>query len=206
MALAAKPREDRMRPLTTIILSLILSVAAGAGTAFVVGDLRGAPDAAEIANSSELKDGDLSLVRMGAESRAILTKRFGDTTLVCAEPAPDVGLAAQRTAQFMARGGGKNSAAGEADAELELNSNQIDNMQRLLRRTQGLQNLRDILFRACEAYINGAIYRETYASIYTQAVETTSVIMGIELIAGSSLPPEQTEVLVRALIDRGSLD
>ena len=177
------------------VLVLILSmVAGGVAGDFVSGAGLGA-DTAEISNSTGLSDGDLSLVKLGAESRAIITKRFQGASLVCAEPAPDVGQSALHAAQLLTKGAAETPTAGGAELEVGLNAKQVKSVQALLQRSQGLQNMRDILFRACEAYINGAIDRPSYTAIYKQAMHTTTIVMGIELIAYGNLPSAQTELL-----------
>lgn len=84
--------------------------------------------------------------------------RTGSQRIVCAEPSPDVAvaaaesLAANLSSPTSIFGGGENEtlAAGIAQARSE-------SVASIAFRTQTIQLLRDALYRACEAYMNGAI-------------------------------------------------
>src|SRR6185295_1389234 len=89
---------------------------------------------------------------MDAKQRAILVSRVMDDgqpyVRVCAEPSPDA------LATFSAElAGNVKDEALSAD----LTSKMLDSGQVLGNRTATIQLLRDGLFRACEAYINGAL-------------------------------------------------
>jgi hypothetical protein len=74
------------------------------------------------------------------------------TPVVCTEPSPDVAKALSAAAQLSAQGGNAGTtgslAAGGASAET---------VMVLAGRSTALLGLRDGLYRACEAYANGAL-------------------------------------------------
>jgi len=103
----------------------------------------------------------------------IVTQRKHPVTgqdVVCTEPSPDIAKALSTAVQVSANGGngttnvGVNLAGGSAEAVTELAG-----------RTTALLGLRDGLYRACEAYANGAIGANAYALIlgrYGQLMST----------------------------------
>jgi hypothetical protein len=97
--------------------------------------------------------------------------------IVCAEPSPDVALAMARSlgagVNVLSYGSGSASAAtSEALAQLG-------------ERFAAVQLLRDILYRSCEAYANGAISNTTYALMMARLDETTTTLLLGEMAAGA---------------------
>jgi hypothetical protein len=114
---------------------------------------------------------------LDAKQRVVLSferaNGLGRTTrYVCAEPSPDAlsALAASGAleAQVAGQGGGAASASlNEAVASIGL-------------RTQTIQLLRDGLYRACEAYLNGAIDEFGYALLLNKYDETMISLLALE--------------------------
>lgn len=75
--------------------------------------------------------------------------------IVCAEPSPDAltAIAAGLSASFEAQQGGE----GGAGAEGQFTRTVSEAVRTIGDRTQTIQLIRDTLYRACEAYANGAL-------------------------------------------------
>ncbi len=100
-----------------------------------------------------------------ADVRAIINRPHPvlQTPVVCTEPTPDVAKALSAAVQFNASGGNAgttgNLAGGAASAEA---------LTALAGRSTALLGLRDGLYRACEAYANGAIGADAYGLILSR--------------------------------------
>jgi hypothetical protein len=83
--------------------------------------------------------------------------------IICTEPSPDVARALSAAAAATAQGGNAGTTgsfgAGGASAEAVL---------ALTGRSTALLGLRDGLYRACEAYANGAIGADAYALVLSR--------------------------------------
>jgi hypothetical protein len=104
-------------------------------------------------------------------------------TVICTEPSPDVAKALSAAAQLSAQGGDAATtgslAAGGATAET---------VMALAGRSTALLGLRDGLYRACEAYANGALGADAYALIlsrYGQLMTTLFLAQDITGAAGT---------------------
>jgi hypothetical protein len=104
-------------------------------------------------------------------------------TVICTEPSPDVAKALSAAAQLSAQGGNAGTtgslAAGGASAET---------VMALAGRSTALLGLRDGLYRACEAYANGALGADAYALIlsrYGQLMTTLFLGQDITGAAGT---------------------
>jgi hypothetical protein len=115
----------------------------------------------------------------------IITQRDRTTGLiVCTEPSPDVAKALSAAAQLSGSGGNGtatgNLAAGGASAEAVL---------ALAGRSTALLGLRDGLYRACEAYANGALGADAYALVlsrYGQLMTTLFLGQDVTGAAGTA--------------------
>jgi len=97
--------------------------------------------------------------------------------VVCAEPSPDVATAVA-------------SAVGAGVSVLNYGSASVSQafgeaLAQLGERASTVQLLRDVLYRACEAYANGAISNTTYAMITARMGQTMTTLMLGELAAGA---------------------
>jgi hypothetical protein len=97
--------------------------------------------------------------------------------IICAEPNPDVALAVAHSL-----GAGIN-VMGYGSGNL---SNAVSQgLAQLGERFAAVQLLRDILYRSCEAYANGAISNTTYALMMARLDETTTTLLLGEMAAGA---------------------
>jgi hypothetical protein len=120
----------------------------------------------------------------------IITQRINPVThalVMCTEPSPDVAKALSTAAQLSASGGNAgttgNFAGGGASAEA---------VEALAGRSTALLGLRDGMYRACEAYANGAIGADAYALVlsrYGQLMTTLFLGQDITGAAGTVAGP-----------------
>lgn len=119
--------------------------------------------------------GSVGYAVVDAKQRFVLvTDRGGDKPVYCAEPSPDA-----LTAVAAAFGAGL-AVPGQAQGEIAVGFNEA--AQELGRRTVTIQLLRDSLYRACEAFANGAIDEFAYA----QTINNFDRVM-IDLLSIESL-------------------
>ena len=103
------------------------------------------------------------------------------TRIVCAEPSPDVAQAlstamtAAASVQVKGQGGGS----------LSFGKSAAESVAQLGERLGTIQLLRDGLYRACEAYANGAISDITYAVLLSRYDDTMVSMLTAELAAGA---------------------
>ncbi|MGE3228607.1 MAG: hypothetical protein AB7J30_04140 [Hyphomicrobium sp.] len=129
-----------------------------------------------------------------AHQRAIVVTHTGgktrDRTVVCAEPSPDAMTARAAAMSGSASGegtvpggGGPVKAAGNFSYESSEAAASIG------LRTQTVQLLRDGLYRACEAYMNGAIDQHQYHLILANLDKSMVTLLGVDAIAGTVRAP-----------------
>jgi hypothetical protein len=143
--------------------------------------------------------------------------RIDKRTVVCLEPSPDVATAVASSFQA-----GISALVSQPNAKIDaqvaasLATNFAESVAQLGERTATITVLRDALFRACEAYANGALSPASYALILSRYDVFAMTLMTSELAAGNfgrrlaSLNststignPEQTEEQTKLL---GSID
>lgn len=97
--------------------------------------------------------------------------------IICAEPSPDVAIAVANSfavgASVLGQGSGSVSAA------------QAEGLAQLAERTVTVQLLRDQMYRACEAYGNGAITGTTYSLIMSKNNKAMVTLMLGETAGGA---------------------
>ena len=134
-----------------------------------------------------LTDASLRTVhKIKPNSRSIAAGRVIPSHITCVEPSPDVATAltkafsAESTAALSGLTGGVEPEVAAAVA-----SAQVQSIAQLGERLATIQLLRDGLYRACEAYANGAITETTYALMLSRYDDTMiSMLLG-EFAAGA---------------------
>ena len=109
---------------------------------------------------------------------------------LCAEPSPDIAKAVQASisgsaaiaATITPPSGG---TAGEGQAAAQLNASRSESMAQLTKRIATVQLLRDGLYRACEAYANGAIGPEIYTAIISRYDRMMITMLLAEMAVGN---------------------
>lgn len=123
-------------------------------------------------------------VSIDAKQRVILVTdrggRNGDQHVVCAEPSPDAIVA--QSAAIAVEGGFKGVNVGVAGSLRETAG-------AIGLRTTTIQLLRDGLYRACEAYMNGAIGKEEYNLIIRNYDRVMTAVFAIDAAAGLAQAP-----------------
>ena len=97
--------------------------------------------------------------------------------LICSEPPPDVATSVFNAISASLSGEVEATAKGGAALTSISNSDFL----KLFERSQGIQGLRDGMYRSCEAYMNGGITRETYGQQMTYMTATLNFLVTIEL-------------------------
>lgn len=123
---------------------------------------------------------------LDGKQRIVLVTDHGSVSnnkrVVCAEPSPDalVGIAASVSGALDIAGKGSAQAA----------ASMAEAVQSIGRRSQTIQLLRDGLYRACEAYLNGAINEEEYKLIISRVDDFAVTMVAIDgLTGGQNVPP-----------------
>ena len=140
----------------------------------------------EIFNQTRL--GTASGISLGARQRLIFTHNVGEEsrvglvkpgTIICAEPSPDVAsiVATTVAASLSAKTKGVEGGA-------SLSASQSEGIMALGERTASIQLLRDQMYRACEAYANGAITGTTYSVMLSRIHESMATLMLGETAGG----------------------
>lgn len=150
----------------------------------------------------ELNVNDGTGVTVGARQRAILVKANagrkgyhgmkghagqGGRDIVCAEPSPDAmaAIASSLSLQGSVQGGG--AAPGKAQGGLA--SSIAESAASIGLRSQTIQLLRDQLYRACEAYMNGAIAEFQYNAIINNMDRVIISALAVDALGGSPVAP-----------------
>lgn len=131
-----------------------------------------------ILNRLDLTKNETALV--GSRQRAILNSPVGEASrpglvnperVVCAEPSPDVALAIAQSF-----GTGLSILDGGQGARAVTRAT-VEGVVQLGERTQAIQLLRDKMYRACEAYSNGAITGTAYNLIMSKNNDAMVTLM-----------------------------
>lgn len=156
------------QPYVVIVVSVVVSVLAVVGW----GSFFGLPGKAESVQKFQLEK-STSIV-LDASKRIIIVNEKGQ---VCSEPSPDtISLVAARLITE-----GEVTTANETKISGKLDALREANLTKLFERSQGIQALRDGMYRLCEGYINQAIPQAVYESQMTDLTSTLNFIVPIEL-------------------------
>jgi len=144
-----------------------------------------------IFRSFDLDGGD-SLSVDAKQRLVFVTERggkHGNRRVVCAEPSPDA-LSAIATAGSAAFTFPQVIPGGQtAQASAGGGFSQSESAASIGLRTQAIQLLRDSLYRACEAYMNGVIDRAEYTFILMNIDRVMISLVGIDAIGGGPVGP-----------------
>ena len=134
--------------------------------------------------TKSLNAGDSML--LSADIRTISKVTRDSNIVTCAEPSPDVARALSQSGNF----GGSLAVSGlpagiEPKLALAAAQAQAESAAQLGERLATIQLLRDGLYRACEAYANGAISKTAYAVMLAR-FDDTMITMLLGEIAGGA--------------------
>ncbi len=150
-----------------------------------------------------IKNDDNQVILMQADRRAIFTFDKGKSGRVCPEPSPDVRADVESTIKSLVSGSANVPQGLSAEAKSELDATRKLITEALLKRTQGLQVLRDLLFQACLANLRGDLPGPQYMTFVTVTLpRLTSTLITTELISsmstdGKTLPKDIVEAIVK---------
>jgi hypothetical protein len=138
-----------------------------------------------------------------ARQRVILVTHKGgrtrDRTIVCTEPSPDAATARSAAGRVAA---GLPSAAPDKDVQAAAATASGEAMALVAMRTQTVRLLRDGLYRACEAYMNGAIDQHQYNIVLLNIDKLMVTLLGVHAVgAMQAKSQEAREIQAEALTD-----
>ena len=111
--------------------------------------------------------------------------RITPQNIICSEPSPDVAKAVAESFNLGGSFGGGIPSGVSAEAAAAISLARAEGMAQLTQRLATIQLLRDGLYRACEAYANGAISDTTYAVMISRYDDTMVTMLMGELAAGN---------------------
>lgn len=170
------------------ILALSLCAAVGACSLHPVND-----NAREVSN-------DRSLIT-AADQRVVLkipaqrdpgTDLLQPDTITCAEPSPDMARLVSQSNSSSAQIGAALPIGVSASAAYGFAKGHAEGMAQLTDRLATIQILRDGMYRACEAYANGAIDRTAYALVLAHSERVMFGLLMAELVSGRQPQPLNT--------------
>ncbi len=168
-----------VRALSAIVVSLSVSLA-----------IAGCDQTGTIFKQLNINDG--TGVSLDARQRTILVKTNAgpqqNRDVVCAEPSPDAMVA--RAAAIAAQAGGGSS--GGAAAQGGFSSSSAESAASIGLRTQTITILRDMLYRACEGFMNGVISEFEYNAIVVNMDKTIVNALATDGLAGTPVAPAVT--------------
>jgi hypothetical protein len=131
-------------------------------------------------------------VATDAKVRTILTLNRNNTELasrdqkvICAEPSPDVAQAVSEALTASLQVDLQNAKGSSGSLGGNLNRTSSESVAELGERLATIQLLRDKMYRACEAYGNGAIGSTAYALILARHDKTMMSLLSNELAAAA---------------------
>jgi hypothetical protein len=113
-------------------------------------------------------------------------RRIAPNTVLCAEPSPDVATAIAASFSMTARASGLEPNSGSQISGAGAAARSLAQLvAQLGPRTTTVQLLRDVLFRACEAYANGALNVTAYAQMLGRFDAFAATLMLGEVAGGA---------------------
>lgn len=122
--------------------------------------------------------------------RTVRSDGQGGTRIVtCAEPSPDIAKLVSESTNHQVGGGVSLPVGLSAQAAYGYARGRAEGMAQLTDRLATIQILRDAMYRACEAYANGAIDQASYALVLAHSERLMMGLLMSELIAGRKPVP-----------------
>lgn len=136
-----------------------------------------------------LTSADVRLVNRTMPGAGSVHGRVVPATIVCAEPSPDLARALSNSSNFGLSGAlqGLQGLSPEAAVQVAaaIARSQAQTAAQLGERLATIQILRDALYRACEAYANGALSDVSYAAILAGYPDTSVSMLQTEIAGGA---------------------
>ena len=170
---------------TIVILSTLLLAVGGESTLLAISFFGGFEKDIRIQ-----KIGSLDTMTLDASRRAVIVAKNGR---FCSEPAPDAIYAIAKEVAASASGkhetGGEGNDGGNKNGETKTEGkaalSQLLNskVNKLFERSQGIQVLRDGMYRLCEAFANDAVSPAVFEEHMNYLIQTLNFIVPVELCA-----------------------
>ena len=123
--------------------------------------------------------------RTKVEKTDPISNRIEPEHVTCAEPSPDVATAISQSFGVGLTAAGKEPKSSiEAELAASVASSNAQSVAQLGERLATIQMLRDGLYRACEAYANGAITPTTYTLIVSRIDDLMVTLLSTEIAGG----------------------
>ncbi len=124
-----------------------------------------------------------------AKQRVIWNRRQGDGRFLCAEPSPDVAQAFSEAMKIAASLAGESASPDgstkKIDASGSFARSYAGAVAQLGERLAVIQLLRDEMYRACEAYANGALTKVSYTLKLARLDKKMATLLSSEMAAGA---------------------
>ena len=150
------------------------------------------------------------LISQDASRRAILLVPRSDSGRslfnACSEPPPDVAQSLVQGLSSSLDAIAKKGAELEASLAAKMTSELKTAAELIFQRSQGIQLLRDTMFRLCEALQNGVIEKDDYRTLIQSLITTANFIIPFEQCTGmarasqAQLATDTLESLVRGCL------
>lgn len=150
--------------------------------------------------------GDSQVILMQADRRALFTYAGGKAGRACPEPSPDVRADIESAVKGMVSGSAAIPQGITAEAKGELDATRKLLTTALIKRSQGLQVLRDLSFQACLANLRGDLPGPQYMTFLTLTLPRltnsliTTELLGSMTADGKFLTKEVIEAIVKGQV------
>lgn len=104
--------------------------------------------------------------------------------IVCAEPSPDVANAINNLTKFATEVAVESKTGQTGKGKLDYANSTLVNIAQLTKRLASVQYFRDRMYRACEAYANGAISQVSYTILLSRMDKAMATMLTAELASG----------------------
>ena len=111
--------------------------------------------------------------------------RIKPSAIICAEPSPDVAKAVSESFELDSKIAADIAGQGSGSLALAMAQQRAEAIAQMTERIATVQLLRDGMYRACEAYANGALSKTEYAVILSRYDDTMVTLLMGELAAGA---------------------
>jgi hypothetical protein len=138
-------------------------------------------------DATRLGNDSVYLIRQDASQRAILFVPRTDGKApfsACSEPPPDVAQNIVQTLGSSLSGLGQSGSGIEGNVAAQISRDLKGTAELLFQRSQGVQLLRDTMFRLCESFQNGVITSDEYSMLIQQLIKTATLIIPFEQCTG----------------------
>jgi hypothetical protein len=162
-----------------MIVCVVAILASGCGSTIHIEDNVGGTDTLSV-------DAKQRLMLVGTRPPTRPERGDFPIRVTCTEPSPDALVA---RAAALSASGTLSPPAGEVGGSAGLAASSSEAAASIGFRNQTVQMLRDGYFRLCEAYLNGALSKEHYETMVTNADTFMAVVSALEVLGAQPTAP-----------------